>query len=54
MTAMPLYQYAQLFPSGSENAEVHNAPLLGAYTLGIEVTEENSQAVADRQHRSAT
>ncbi len=34
-----LYAYGLLLPARAVNSEVHNRPLLGARTLGIEVTE---------------
>jgi hypothetical protein len=37
---MAIYRYGLLIPTGSDGADRDNAPLLGAATLGIEVTED--------------
>ncbi len=34
-----MYRFGLLLPTGTENAEDHNAPILGPNTLGIEITE---------------
>jgi len=41
---MAHYRYACLLPAGAQDAENHNQSLLGADTLGIEVTEETLAA----------